>query len=102
MAGQKSTTTDTSPDFRGCELLTIQEFAEQMKVCSNTVREWINSGDLVEGHHFVKIRSVIRFPWPEILSIICKSALASKKKQKPSPHVTTSLPKHRTSIDLSY
>ena len=101
MAGQKSTT-PTPPTFEDCELLTLEEFAEKMKVCLNTVREWINKGVLVEGQHFVKICSVTRFPYPEVLKILCNSALEEKSPRKPGPHVALSPPKHRSAIDLNY
>lgn len=44
-------------------MLGIGEFAIRMGVCSNTVRNWINDGKLVEGVHYLHIRRVYRFPW---------------------------------------
>ena len=44
-------------------MIGIVEFARQMGVCPNTVRNWIADGRLVQGVHYFRAGRVIRFPW---------------------------------------
>ncbi len=50
------------------ELLTIEEFAERMKISRTTVFGWIRKGTLKSGRHYFKMGRVIRFEWgPELI-----------------------------------
>jgi len=50
------------------ELLTVEEFAERMKISRTTVFDWIRKGTLKSGRHYMKIGRVIRFEWgPELV-----------------------------------
>lgn len=45
------------------EMLSIEQFAERMAVGRTTVYEWIKSGYLVAGRHYVRLGSTVRFAW---------------------------------------
>ncbi|MDG5466800.1 helix-turn-helix domain-containing protein [Deltaproteobacteria bacterium IMCC39524] len=45
------------------ELLTIEQFAHRLGISRTTVFEWMKSGDLIQGQHYLKINRIIRFPW---------------------------------------
>jgi len=47
----------------GFTMLGISEFADQMGVCTNTVRNWIAEGKLHEGTHYLHVGRIYRFPW---------------------------------------
>ena len=50
------------------ELLTIEEFAERMKISRTTVFDWMRKGTLKAGRHYMKIGRIIRFEWgPELI-----------------------------------
>jgi len=50
------------------ELLTVEEFAQRMKISRTTVFDWIRKGALKAGRHYLKIGRVIRFEWgPELV-----------------------------------
>ncbi|SEA16032.1 hypothetical protein SAMN05660420_01426 [Desulfuromusa kysingii] len=70
------------PDFDNCDLLTVEDFAEKMKVAKSTAHDWIASGELVDGKHYVRIRSVIRILWPTVIEILYAEA-NEKRLAKP-------------------
>lgn len=43
-------------------MIGIVEFARRLGVCPNTVRNWIDSGRLKPGVHFLRVNRVLRFP----------------------------------------
>jgi|GEM_PF-1700472 len=45
------------------DVLTIEEYAERLKVSRATVFEWMREGTLKAGRHYIKIGRVVRFPW---------------------------------------
>jgi len=47
----------------GVDVLTIEGYAERMKVSRATVFKWMHEGTLTEGRHYVKNGRVVRFPW---------------------------------------
>jgi len=54
--------------FYVMELLTVEEFAERMKISRTTVFDWIRKGTLKIGRHYFKMGRVIRFEWgPELI-----------------------------------
>ncbi len=49
------------------ETLTTEEFAKKLKIKKPTIEDWIRTGHLVDGKHYIKVRSVVRFLWPIVL-----------------------------------
>jgi hypothetical protein len=45
------------------EVLDLGTFAQKMKVCENTIRNWIKKGKLLEGEDFFRPDRDYRFPW---------------------------------------
>ena len=46
-----------------CEILTVAEYAQRMKVSRATVFTWMQKGFLVTGEHFIRLGRVLRFIW---------------------------------------
>ena len=70
------------------ELLTIEEFAERMKISRTTVFDWIRKGTLKAGRHYLKIGRVIRFEWgPELVRKLHEDSVKEQEKacSKSSP-----------------
>lgn len=58
------------------DLLTVEEFAERMKISRTTVFDWIRKGTLKSGRHYFKIGRVIRFEWgPELLRTLLEDSV---------------------------
>ena len=74
-------TTETS-----FEILTVDQFAERMKVCRTTIFQWIKDNILVQGEHFFKHKRVVLFIWCK--EIIISLAKNSAKIEKNSPEKT--------------
>lgn len=91
-------------DLKSCKLLSIDDFAEEMSVSSNTVREWISNGILVEKKHFIKLRSVTRIPWPYVLKILLTDdkKLEEVEDKKLDKKKTKNLSSRLKSINLDY
>ena len=53
------------------ELLTVEEFAEHMKISRSTVFDWIRRGTLKAGRHYIKVGRVIRFEARKSTPITC-------------------------------
>lgn len=70
------------------EILTLEEFAEKMKVGETTVWKWIRSGKLQPGRHYIQIERVIRFHWcrelVERLHEDCAEALGEEQPVTPA------------------
>lgn len=49
------------------EVLTVEEFADRMKISRTTVFDWISKGKLKAGRHYIHIGRVIRFEWGQDL-----------------------------------
>jgi excisionase family DNA binding protein len=63
------------------ELLTVQEFAERMKISRTTVFDWIRKGTLRLGRHYLKIGRVIRFEWgPELVQKLHEDSVEEQEK----------------------
>ena len=45
------------------DILTIEEFADRMKIAERTVWNWIHNGKLKAGTHYMRFDRVIRFAW---------------------------------------
>lgn len=58
------------------DLLTVEQFADKLKVSRSTVFGWLKSDQLQEGKHYFRIGRIIRFVWDAGLF------LGSKRKRK--------------------
>jgi len=70
-----------APAADGFTMIGIVEFARGMGVCTNTVRTWIETGQLVTGVHYMLNGRVLRFPWDRESVKLLMMALSST----PSP-----------------
>ena len=61
------TITDSNTNINNFELLTVEEFAERMKISRSQVYNWIKTGFLKPGQHFIRRGRTIRFPWTSTL-----------------------------------
>lgn len=48
-------------------LLTIEEFAQLMRIKRNTAYAWLKAGRLETGVHVLRIKGVVRIVWSESL-----------------------------------
>ncbi|MGC2425013.1 MAG: helix-turn-helix domain-containing protein [Nitrospirota bacterium] len=68
------------------ELLTIEEFAERMKISRSTVFDWIRKGRFKAGRHYMKIGRVIRFEWgPELILKLREDSAKEHEKLQSNP-----------------
>lgn len=67
------------------ELLTVDQFAELLKVSRTTVFALLNSGELQEGVHYIRLGRVLRFRWALDLLFRKKSQPNAKRKPKKRP-----------------
>lgn len=68
------------------EILTIEEFAERMKISRTTVFDWIRRGTLKSGRHYIKVGRVIRFEWGhELVQKLCEDSVEEAEEAKDSP-----------------
>jgi hypothetical protein len=50
-----------------------------MKVSRSTVFEWIKTGQLEAGRHFIRVGRTIRFPWgPELLQALLADSVTTR------------------------
>lgn len=62
------------------ELLTVEEFAQRLRVGRSTVFLWIASKKMIQGIHYFKIGKTVRIPWSlELLASL------SSKNEEPEP-----------------
>jgi len=83
------------------DLLTVEEFADKLKVSRSTVFSWLKSGLLQEGKHYFRIGRIIRFVWDAGLFI----GRAKPKKLKQFTRPPAERPKYVPSqpgINLEY
>ena len=65
------------------ELLTVEEFAQKIKVGRSTLFDWVNKGILVRGRHYFKIGRILRFTWSEdIVGSLTEAAIGEKTSLK--------------------
>lgn len=66
------------------EVLTVEEFADRMKISRATVFDWMQRGKLKAGRHYIHIGRVIRFEWgPELLQRLHEDCRASENPPEP-------------------
>jgi len=86
------------------DLLTVEEFADKLKVSRSTVFGWLKSGQLQEGRHFFRIGRIIRFVWDAGLFLgrkHQKKATRVFKSLRPTETATHSTPS-QPGINLDY
>ena len=61
-------------------MLSIEQFAEKMAVGRTTVHDWIKSGCLLPGRHYIKLGGTARFPWgPELFQRLLEDSMEPEK-----------------------
>ena len=73
----------TSPS--DLELLTVAQFAQLLKVSRTTVFHLINTGDLEEGVHYIRLGRILRFRWLEELLFRKKTKSRTRTTPKRRP-----------------
>lgn len=64
------------------ELLTVEEFAQRLRVGRSTVFLWIASKKMIQGIHYYKIVKTVRIPFSmELLA----SLSAENEEKEPAP-----------------
>lgn len=85
------------------ELLTVDEYAQLLKVSRTTVFSWLKTGEIQEGVHFIRIGRVLRFRLRLELLFSKKKSTSTKrppKKRPTSPGRKT--PSSESAINLDY
>ena len=78
-------------------LLTVEEFADRLKVGRSTVFAWMQSGALEAGVHYIRIAKTVRFFWgPELIAKLCEATKkeADSRVAAPKPTKPGSTPRH--------
>ena len=83
------------------ELITVEEFAEKLKIGRTTVFQWLKDGTLVQGKHFIKIGRVIRFQWPDVVDLIVMDNIKNPESEKKLRNEPVQ-PRQKAAIDLQY
>lgn len=85
------------------ELLTVEQFAKLLKVSRTTVFSWLNSGELLEGVHYIRLGRILRFRWVVDLLFRKKAPAVKKQEQKKRPKTQARRSSPATSaINLNY
>jgi len=67
------------------EVLTVEEFADRMKISRTTVFDWMKHGRLKEGRHYIKVGRIIRFEWgPELLKMLHEDSAQAEVAVQPA------------------
>ena len=77
------------------ELLTVEEFAQRLRVGRSTVFDWIARKKMVLGDHYFKIGKIIRIPWSMEL-------LASLSTDSEEEYKTPRSRRYRNAVNLAY
>jgi len=86
------------------DLLTVEEYAEKLKVSRTTVFGWLKNGLLQEGKHYFRLGRIIRFVWDTGLLLNQKrKAKATRvfKSSRPTSEKTSRIPS-QPGIDMDY
>lgn len=71
------------------EMLSIEAFANRMGVNRTTIYDWLKSGHLRAGRHFIRLGGTVRFPWgPEL----CNRLMEDSVEPQPKPETKESEP----------
>lgn len=49
------------------EMVSIEEFAERLKICRSTAYNWLAEGRLIHGQHVIRLGRVVRILWTDDL-----------------------------------
>lgn len=50
-------------DIHACEILTIEEMAERLRISRATLFVWLKMGFFTKGRHYFKRGRIVRFIW---------------------------------------
>lgn len=67
------------------EILTVEQFAEKLQVSRTTVFNWIKSGDIEEGVHYIRLGRILRFCWRDDILFHNRPQVNSADAAAPSP-----------------
>lgn len=79
------------------ELLTVEEFAQRLRVGRSTVFDWIASRKMMQGVHYYKIKKTLRIPWS--LELLASLSADHLETETASPVRSK---KNRDIINLDY
>lgn len=80
----KDYSTDKFSSAGSIEMIGLLEFAQRMRVCANTIRNWIEDGRLTAGEHYLHVGRVYRFPWSlEFVEKLLKCVTPKPAPQRP-------------------
>lgn len=74
-----------SPQQQTSELLTVDQFAQLLKVSRTTVFSWLKTGEIQEGVHYIRLGRVLRFRWQIDLLFWKSKPCKTKQKLKKRP-----------------
>ena len=63
------------------ELLTVEEFAQRLRVGRSTVFLWIASKKMIQGIHYFKIVKTVRIPW--CMELLASLSVESEETEPP-------------------
>lgn len=82
-----------SPD-NGCDLLTVEQFADRLQISRATVFALMQRGVLIAGRHFIRLGRVVRFPWSaELVAELLKT---TGEQHTPTPRQQRSIRPQRS------
>jgi hypothetical protein len=86
------------------EILTVEEFANRLKVSRATLFSWMKRGILAQGRHFFKRGRVLRFIWSEelIQGLLEDSGEAAGKRLPVKPSTMQIQKEKSTPINWGY
>lgn len=74
------------------DLLTSEEFMKKLKIGRSTLFEWLRSGVLEPGRHYVKVGRVLRFIWSNDIVAALAEATVQRKRQPERQRGSTAKP----------
>lgn len=79
----------SDPPDHGCDLLTVEQFADRLQISRATVFALMQRGVLVGGRHFIRLGRVVRFPWSaELVAELLKTTV---EQNAPTPRQQRSI-----------
>lgn len=91
-------------NYHSDDLLTVEEYADKLKVSRSTVFNWLKSGLLEEGKHYFRLGRIIRFVWDTGLLLKQnkkRKATRNFKLPRPTGEKTSRIPS-QPGINLDY
>jgi hypothetical protein len=86
------------------EYLTIQQFADRLRVSRSTAYGWIAMGKLIAGEHVLHIGGVIRITWGnDLMSHLLELSRNEREPaERPPLKRTGKGGRNRVSVDIEY